>query len=136
VRYLFDTDHAVALLRNFPSVRSRIGSVPDDVELYTSIITAAELFYGAYSARDSSRRVEEVKRFLSDVEILGLDQEGAEIYGRLKAELRGRGQLIADNDLYIGSIALRHELTLLTGNTKHYERFSGLRLESWLRPDT
>ena len=67
MKYLFDTDHAVALLRNSPSVRSKLESLPDEVELYTSIITAAELFYGAYGAQDASRRVGEVKRFLVDV---------------------------------------------------------------------
>ena len=50
-----------------------------------------------------------------------------------KAELRAQGQLIEDNDLYIASIALRHDLILLTGNTRHYERLPGLRIESWLQ---
>ena len=50
----------------------------------------------------------------------------------LKARLRAQGQLIADNDLYIASIALRHDLILLTGNLRHYERVSGLRVETWL----
>ncbi len=133
MRYLFDTDHAVALLRNRPSVRSRIEGLPDDAELYLSVITAAELFYGAYGARDAPRRVEEVNRFLADVDILGLDLEGTQIYGRLKAELRVQGQLIEDNDLYIASIALRHNLILLTGNTRHYERLPALRVENWLQ---
>lgn len=133
MRYLVDTDHAVALLRNHPPVRSRIEALPDDAELHISIITAAELFYGAYLAQDASRRVQQVKRFLADVDTLGLDLEGTEIYGRLKAELRERGQLIEDNDLYIASIALRHDLILLTGNTRHYERLPALRLETWLK---
>jgi tRNA(fMet)-specific endonuclease VapC len=132
VRYLFDTDHIVALLRNHSSIRSRIDGLPEEVELYTSVITAAELFYGAHGAKDPARRVEEVKRFLADVDILGLDLEGAEIYGRLKARLRAQGQLIADNDLYIASIALRHGLVLLTGNTRHYERLPDLQVENWL----
>jgi tRNA(fMet)-specific endonuclease VapC len=133
VRYLFDSDHAVALLRNHPSIRSTIENLPDDAELYTSVITAAELFYGAYGAQDSPRRAEEVKRFLADVDVLGLDLEATEIYGRLKAELRAQGHLIEDNDLYIASIALRHDLTLLTGNTRHYKRLPTLRLETWLK---
>lgn len=62
MRYLFDTDHIVALLRNHAHIRSRITSLPEEVELYTSVITAAELFYGAHGARDSARRVEEVRR--------------------------------------------------------------------------
>jgi len=132
VKYLFDTDHAVALPRNHPAIHSKIDVLPNEVDLYTSVITAAELFYGAYGAKDAARRVEEVKRFLADVEILGLDLEGSEIYGTLKARLRAQGQLIADNDLYIASIALRHDLILLTGNVRHYERVPGLRLETWL----
>lgn len=63
MRYLFDTDHIVALLRNHSSIRSRIDGLPEEVELYTSVITAAELFYGAHGAKDSARRVEEVKHF-------------------------------------------------------------------------
>lgn len=133
MRWLFDTDHIVAFLRNHSSIRSRIESLPDEVELYISVITAAELFYGAYGARETSRRVEEVKRFLADVDVLGLDLGGAEIYGRLKAELKTRGQLIPDNDLYIASVAVRHGLILLTGNTRHYERLPDLRVENWLR---
>lgn len=133
MRYLFDTDHAVALLRNHPTIRSRIEGLPDEAELYTSVITAAELFYGAYGAQDAPRRVEEVQRFLADVDVLGLDLEGTEIYGRLKAELRVRGQLIEDNDLYIASVALKHNLILLTGNTRHYERLPALQVENWLQ---
>lgn len=34
----------------------------------------------------------------------------------------------------IASIALRHGLVLLTGNTRHYERLPGLRIENWLPP--
>jgi tRNA(fMet)-specific endonuclease VapC len=132
VRYLFDTDHAIALLRSHPALRSRIEGLPDAAELYTSVITAAELFYGAYAAGEPTRRVDEVKRFLADVDVLGLDLEAGEIYGRLKAELRAQGQLIADNDLYIACIALRHGLILLTGNTRHYQRLPNVRLESWL----
>lgn len=133
MRYLFDTDHAVALLRNHPAIRPKIEGLPDEAELYTSVITAAELFYGAHGAQNVPRRVEEVKRFLADVDVLGLDLEGTEIYGRLKAELRAQGQLIEDNDLYIASIALRHNLILLTGNTRHYERLPALRVENWLQ---
>ena len=132
MRYLFDTDHAVALLRDLPAIRSHLGRLSAEAELYTSVITAAELFYGAASARDAPRRLDEVKRFLADVTVLGLDLDGAERYGRLKATLRAQGQLIEDNDLYIASIALRHQLILLTGNTRHYERLPGLQFENWL----
>ncbi len=35
-------------------------------------------------------------------------------------------------DLLIASIALRHDLPLITGNTRHFSRVPGLRVENWL----
>lgn len=32
----------------------------------------------------------------------------------------------------IAAIALAHGATLVTGNTRHYDRFEGLRLEDWI----
>ncbi len=76
--------------------------------------------------------MQEVNTFLSDMEVLDLDLGAARIYGQLKAELARRGELLADNDLFIASIALSRNLTLVTHNTHHYERISNLGLEDWL----
>jgi tRNA(fMet)-specific endonuclease VapC len=38
--------------------------------------------------------------------------------------------MIGDCDLLIGATALRHNLTLLTNNRRHFERIDGLRMES------
>ena len=40
------------------------------------------------------------------------------------------GLMIGDCDLLIGATALRHNLTLLTNNRRHFERIEGLRMES------
>jgi tRNA(fMet)-specific endonuclease VapC len=37
-------------------------------------------------------------------------------------------------DLMIASVALVHDLTLVTHNTADYRSISGLRLEDWLTP--
>jgi tRNA(fMet)-specific endonuclease VapC len=34
--------------------------------------------------------------------------------------------------LQIAAIALARDLTLITGNTRHFERVPGLRVENWL----
>jgi len=59
----------------------------------------------------------------------------AEIYGRLRADLERRGVPLNDTDLMIASIALRHDLTLVTGNPRHFSRLPGLKLENWLTED-
>jgi tRNA(fMet)-specific endonuclease VapC len=62
--------------------------------------------------------------------ILGLDDEVCKRFGQLRGSLRKRGQGIGDFDLLISATALRHSLTLLTNNRKHFEGVSGLQIES------
>ncbi len=58
----------------------------------------------------------------------------ARLFGEVKARLATSGRIVADADLYIAAITLRHSATLVTGNRKHYERIPGLIIEDWLRP--
>ena len=87
--YALDTDHCIELLRGKDSVLSKLKSLDDDIEIevYTTTITAAELFYGAYRMPNPEQRMQEVNAFLSDMEVLDLDLGAARIYGQLKAEL-------------------------------------------------
>jgi len=42
------------------------------------------------------------------------------------------GQPIGLEDIMIGSIALCNELTMVSANTKHFQKISDLRVENWL----
>ncbi len=44
------------------------------------------------------------------------------------------GQLIGNPDLLIAATALYHNLTLLTHNTRHFSRISGLQVEDVAAP--
>ncbi|MGH7961054.1 MAG: type II toxin-antitoxin system VapC family toxin [Candidatus Binatia bacterium] len=61
---------------------------------------------------------------------VGVDDETCRIFGKERGRLRKAGKSIADFDLLIGATALRHGLTLLTNNSRHFSRIQGLRLES------
>ena len=114
----------------------------DEVEragaLCTTAINWAEVCYGiarrmpphAGVLRDRYSRL--VRPF---VQTLDFDEMCAEICGRLRADLERRGVPLNDTDLMIASIALRHDLTLVTGNTRHFSRLPGLKLENWLTED-
>jgi predicted nucleic acid-binding protein len=130
--YLLYTDICIELLRSNSRVVSNIEKLPEDTKVYTSIINASELLYGAYLSDKKEQRIVEVKNFLSDIEVLGIDLRSAEIYGELKSVLKQKGNLIADNDLFIASVAKRNELTLITHNIKHFEKISGLKIEDWM----
>ncbi len=72
----------------------------------------------------------EMLSFIEEFTLLAVDATTCEIFGRVKANLQLRGQLIDDFDTMIGATALQHDLTLLTNNIRHFERIDGLRFET------
>ncbi|MDM8522200.1 hypothetical protein QUF80_02415 [Desulfococcaceae bacterium HSG8] len=43
-----------------------------------------------------------------------------------------KGQPLSFADLQIASVAIANNLTLITGNEKHFERIDELEIENWL----
>ena len=67
--------------------------------------------------------------------MLPFDETAAEVYGPLRAELERNGIRLDEPSLRIASIALAHDLTLVTGNARSTSACRGLRIENWLEPD-
>ncbi|BAY11500.1 virulence-associated protein VapC [Calothrix sp. NIES-2098] len=72
-----------------------------------------------------------VKLFLKVFISLPLDDISALNAGRIRAQLTNAGTPIGYNDLLIASIALSHDLILVTHNTKEFARVEGLKIEDW-----
>jgi tRNA(fMet)-specific endonuclease VapC len=128
--YLIDTDWVIDHLNHIDHVTRRLEELaPEGLAL--SIISLAELYEGVYYSRDPIESAAALQRFLDpELTILGLDEETCKIFGKERGRLRTAGLLIGDCDLLIGATALRHRLTLLTNNRRHFERIEGLRMES------
>lgn len=129
---ILDTDVCIEILRGNARVLERRRLTLDHVA--TTWITACELAYGAAHSRDPEPNQTLVSEFLATLPVLDGTLPGAFLFGQHKARLRALGQTVADADLMIAAITLAHGATLVTGNTRHYERFTGLRLEDWMRP--
>jgi tRNA(fMet)-specific endonuclease VapC len=118
-----------ALLRS--GLARRLAQVPAPQQL-TTAITLGELLYGA--ARRGSpalaQRVRELVQFA--LAILPFDEAAAEVYGSLRARLEQEGRRVAEPNLRIAAIALSRDLTLVTGNERHFSRVPDLRVENWL----
>ena len=55
------------------------------------------------------------------------------LYGKLKAELEQKGLRLDDFDLLIGATSIVNKMTMVTSNTRHFERIPGIRLEDWAK---
>ncbi len=107
----------------------------DPLEQATTSITLGELVYGAHRSPRPEYYLDRLKELLlPNLRILAFDQRAAEVYGESRADLEKIGRPVAEPDLRIGSICLRHAATLATGNLRHYGKIPGLEVEDWLAP--
>ncbi|HEV2108372.1 MAG TPA: type II toxin-antitoxin system VapC family toxin [Thermomicrobiales bacterium] len=125
--YLLDTDWAI----DVPAGRStavkllrRLGSRG----VYVSWVTAAEIYEAAYSSSNPEAQLVHFRHFLSAYRPICPSDPVLEWFGELRAGLRRRGSLIPNFDLLIAATAVTYDLTLLTRNTRHFERVPNLRL--------
>ncbi|HEY6347786.1 MAG TPA: PIN domain-containing protein [Candidatus Angelobacter sp.] len=95
-----------------------------------SFITVGELLFGALWRAWGKRRIGDLQRRLDAAFILPLDHETSVEYARLKTQLRKGGQILADNDLWIAALAVRHSVPLVSNNRAHFNRVPGLVLIS------
>ena len=128
--YILDTDTCIYWLNGLESIREHVRQCgPRNLRI--TIVTFAELRYGAYNSHKVEENLRKLDQFLKKVKVLPLDQEVADRFGQLKTELQRQGQIISDFDLLIASIAIRFGGTLVTKNTEHFQRVPGLHRENW-----
>ena len=128
-RYLVDTDWAIHYVNGHPGIVARLDALKRE-GLGLSVVSLAELYEGVYYSTDPARDEQGLNDFLRAAALIGVDPETSRVFGRERGRLRRTHTLIGDFDLLIGATALRHDLTLLTNNRRHFERMDGLRIES------
>jgi tRNA(fMet)-specific endonuclease VapC len=99
--------------------------------LAISSITLAELEYGVKASAAPKKNSIALMKFLSIVEILPFDNGAAEKYGNICAFLRKKGTPIGTMDMLISAHAKSEGLTVVTHNTREFERVPELKLKDW-----
>jgi predicted nucleic acid-binding protein len=94
-----------------------------------SFITVGELYYGAEKKKWSGKTLSHLQEKLKAVVVVPYDEELCRTYARVRTSLPA-GVVIAGNDMWIACCAIRHSISLITNNRKHFERIPGLNLIS------
>lgn len=125
---MLDTSILVLSLRGDTLIRSRLAAT---TQLYIASIGLGELYFGAYgSPTRASAALADVASLATSYPILGVDAVTADIYGRIKQELKRVGRAIPDIDLWIAAIAIQYDVMLAARDT-HFDWITGLRVEQW-----
>ena len=128
---LLDTDICIYVLRGHPVVRAHFEEQIHN-GIVVSVITLAELRYGAACSAKVDENQQVINNWLESVAVLDVTPAVAQVYAASKAALRKQGNLIEDFDLLIGATAITHDLTLITNNVSHFERIPGIMLDRWI----
>ena len=132
MKYMLDTNIIIYAKSNKPeTVLERFRKYsPED--LCISAITFAELEYGVEKSLNPARNRMALLIFLSNIKILPFETEAAYEYGVIRSSLEKKGKPIGANDILIAAHAKAAGLTLITNNTREFERVEGLLLENWV----
>ena len=130
--HLLDTNIGSAHMRRPCGLAHRFFQHAGGLAIPTIVL--AELYAGAYRHPNPARLLALIADLLQEVTILDFDLSCSEEFGKVKGGLGQQGISVPDMDLLIASVALVHDLTLVTHNTADFQNIPNLRLEDWLTP--
>jgi tRNA(fMet)-specific endonuclease VapC len=114
--FLLDTDTCSAHLKWPSGLMHRF--VQHSGGLYIPTIVLGELYTWAHQRKNPSPVIQRIENdLLTDVKVLDFDADCAKEFGRIRGQLLQQGISVSRIDLLIASVALVHNLTLVTHNT-------------------
>ena len=131
MKYMLDTNICVYIIKKRPEQVLKRFMQYDPGELCISAITLAELEYGIENSSIPERNRLALAMFLSGIQILSFDDAAAEEYGKIRAALRRQGTPVGANDMLIAAHAKSRGHTIVTNNTREFDRIEGLSVANW-----
>ena len=131
MKYMLDTNIIAYAKNNRPEIVLEKFQQHKPEDMCISAITLAELEYGVWNSSRPEQNRTALMMFLSGIQILPFEGEAAREYGVIRADLKKKGVPIGANDLLIAAHAKAAGLTLVTNNTREFERVEGLSIENW-----
>jgi tRNA(fMet)-specific endonuclease VapC len=132
VLYLLDTNICIHIRRRRPpQVLARFQRLkPGDAVL--SVITYGELLYGAEKSAQRAQALGLLEELVGMIPAMPLPPEAGHTYGAIRTALEAKGEIIGNNDLWIAAHAKAAGLTLVTNNTREFNRIAGLKVQNWV----
>jgi tRNA(fMet)-specific endonuclease VapC len=128
--YLLDINVCIAAMRGNPKVMQElVARRPEDCAV--SMVSVFELFAGVSRCNDPESEGQKVSTFLEPFHLLPFDWDAAMKTAEIRYQLEKAGTKIGPYDLQLSGQALSLDLTLVTHNTREFQRVTGLRLEDW-----
>lgn len=131
MKYLLDTNTCIRYINGrAPKIRKKMLQV-DDNDIVVSSITKAEMFSGSEKSQYPKKSRAKQDAFFVRFQSLPFDDFAANHYAIIRSILEKAGTPIGSYDMQIASIAIAHNLIVVTHNTREFSRITGLQLDDW-----
>ena len=129
MKYFLDTNIISYILNGNEKVKNRI----EEILLNNDIISIPVFSYyeikrGLLSV-GASTKIERFNNFVRICELVDINISTFDIAAQIYAQLKQKGNLIEDADLFIGVSALENNAVLITNNANHLQRIPNLKIE-------
>ncbi|MFW5891619.1 MAG: type II toxin-antitoxin system VapC family toxin [bacterium] len=133
MNYTLDTNILSYILKGNQKIYKKVKKkIEEGNEFYINPISYYEIKRGLL-AINSKNKLKMFNEYCNNIFIyLDLDKavlnKAVEIY----VDLRNKGELIEDADIFIGAVCLENDLVLITNNEKHFNRIDKLSIVNWV----
>jgi tRNA(fMet)-specific endonuclease VapC len=135
MKLMLDTNTCIALIKRKPIHILQKFSEYQVGDIGISAVSLAELRYGVSKSQHQARNQAALDEFILALEIAAFDEQATVAYGVLRAALEKEGTPIGPLDTMIGAHALSLGVTLVTNNTREFNRVLGLTVVDWINHD-
>jgi tRNA(fMet)-specific endonuclease VapC len=95
-------------------------------EFLLPVPVVGELRYGALNSRKAEDNLAEVERLVARCRVLEITAATAGVYARLRLQLKTKGKPIPENDLWIATLCVEHDVKLAAVDG-HFDAIDGLQ---------
>ena len=128
--YLLDTNTVIYFFKGLGDISKNLFNVsPKDI--FIPSIVVYELEVGIAKSNDSQKRQEQLKKLLSQINIINFTQTEVVQSAKIRADLEKKGTPIGSIDILIAGCAKANNLILVTRNTKEFQRVENLNIVDW-----
>jgi len=135
MKLMLDTNTCIALIKRKPDHALQKFSKYKIGDIGISAVTLAELRYGVSKSQHQAKNQAALDEFILPLEVAAFDEPATAAYGVLRAALEKRGTPIGPLDTMIAAHALSLGATLVTNNTREFNRVPKLTVVDWVKHD-
>jgi len=122
-QYLVDSNIIIDFLKK---QEKAVDFLDSSKEIIVSIVTIGEIYQGVRNKKE----LRFAKSFFKTTKVLSIDERVSELALKLMERYTlSHGLLILD--AIIAATVIKHDLTLITGNIKHFKMIKELKVEKW-----